>query len=598
MKTKRLLTTCSFLVFIWILSFAEKPFAIRGVLPWHNFLSGPSTWDETDYRQYLDKCQAAGINFIGFHNYTGGGERYAPYVEPMIKISYKGIIPEAYFDHSLSARWGYLPMKVSDFAYETNQLFPLPPNAVREAFGSKGAVTSVFAEDHYQSAQSLMKNVLTMAHERGIKMAMGFEFGVIPPEYFSLNDGIESFFWPGQMNMIPNPTHQTSIEIHQAAIDNILDTYPDIDYIWLWLNEHSFMQVSMDAVTKSRTFGKLFEEKKIFFPESEKEEEKFVGVWAYEYIRLTHDYLKKRNSTAKLIIGGWGGGNQLPALMRGLDKILPKEIVFSCLNPGLGQERQPAFLSEIAKNRETWAIPWLEGDHQLWHFQPRVNSMKEQVKYAYEQQLQGVVAIHWRTEEVRFNFNTFAQTARNPEDKRTVEQLYTEYLSAEIGEDAAHEISPLLAKMDKENIQKGVLSMEYFMLNPRWGLMTADNLTLHKEIVSTCEKHISILSGSKKKLLQRLSDMFLFEILLHDAQTAMQQAYEIRQSEVETGKSHTQEEYKRGLAALESAPVEKMFVVFARKVNSKGELGVLSSLNQKFYSEHMRLKRYLEDRIQ
>ena len=181
MKTKRLLTTCSFLVFIWILSFAEKPFAIRGVLPWHNFLSGPSTWDETDYRQYLDKCQAAGINFIGFHNYTGGGERYAPYVEPMIKISYKGITPEAYFDHSLSARWGYLPMKVSDFAYETNQLFPLPPNAVREAFGSKGAVTSVFAEDHYQSAQSLMKNVLTMAHERGIKMAMGFEFGVIPP---------------------------------------------------------------------------------------------------------------------------------------------------------------------------------------------------------------------------------------------------------------------------------------------------------------------------------------------------------------------------------------------------------------------------------
>ena len=30
-----------------------------------------------------------------------------------------------------------------------------------------------------------MRDVLSMAHERGIRMAMGFEFGVIPPEYFS-----------------------------------------------------------------------------------------------------------------------------------------------------------------------------------------------------------------------------------------------------------------------------------------------------------------------------------------------------------------------------------------------------------------------------
>ena len=30
------------------------------------------------------------------------------------------------------------------------------------------------------------------------------------------------------------------------------------------------------------------------------------------------------------------------------------------------------FMARIAKNREVWAIPWLEGDRQLWHLQPRV----------------------------------------------------------------------------------------------------------------------------------------------------------------------------------------------------------------------------------
>ena len=68
---------------------AQDKFNIRGVLPWHNFLSGPTSWNLSDYRIYLDECRKNGINFIGFHNYTGGGERYATYVEPMIKIEYK-----------------------------------------------------------------------------------------------------------------------------------------------------------------------------------------------------------------------------------------------------------------------------------------------------------------------------------------------------------------------------------------------------------------------------------------------------------------------------------------------------------------------------
>ncbi|QEC43208.1 hypothetical protein FSB84_16450 [Pseudobacter ginsenosidimutans] len=83
-------------------------FTIRGVLPWHNFLSGPSAWNLEDYRQYLDTCAKAGINFIGFHNYTGGGERYATYVEPMIKMQYRGLTPAASFDNSLTARWGII----------------------------------------------------------------------------------------------------------------------------------------------------------------------------------------------------------------------------------------------------------------------------------------------------------------------------------------------------------------------------------------------------------------------------------------------------------------------------------------------------------
>ena len=46
---------------------AHSPFVVRGTLPWHNFLSGPTAWDEEDYERYLDRMQALSLNYITFH---------------------------------------------------------------------------------------------------------------------------------------------------------------------------------------------------------------------------------------------------------------------------------------------------------------------------------------------------------------------------------------------------------------------------------------------------------------------------------------------------------------------------------------------------
>lgn len=193
----------------------------------------------------------------------------------MIKIEYKNILPQACFDNSLTARWGYLPMAVKDFAYDTGKAFHLPAGA--EAFGNDGSVTSYSPREHYEKAQGLMRDVLKMAHERGIRMAMGFEFGVIPPEYFSLNVAGDCFYWPGESNMIPNPKSQIAAEIHYAAIDDILKAYPDIDYIWMWLNEHSFMGVDTQKALRNAPFARAYRENESFFEEAADSSARFVG---------------------------------------------------------------------------------------------------------------------------------------------------------------------------------------------------------------------------------------------------------------------------------------------------------------------------------
>jgi hypothetical protein len=55
---------------------------------------------------------------------------------------------------------------------------------ISEAFGADCSVESNSKEEHYQKTQQLMQNVVKLTHECGIQVAIGFEFGVHPLEYF------------------------------------------------------------------------------------------------------------------------------------------------------------------------------------------------------------------------------------------------------------------------------------------------------------------------------------------------------------------------------------------------------------------------------
>lgn len=414
--------------------------AVRGTLPWHNFLSGPSAWNEEDYRSYLDGLAARKLNFIGFHCYTGGAERYAPYVEPIIRIRYRDVVPDATLDTSLTARWGYRPLAVRDFAFDTSKLFELP-NGVT-AFGARCAVTARSKEEHYRLAHDLMRKVLGMAHERGIRMAIGFEFGIHPPELASIVPPGSRI--PGAM--LPDPTHPANIEILYSALDDILREYRGLDYVWLWLHEHT-MCIGQSQL--AGRFGDLYRREGKHFADAKDEGAVFSGVWSLAHLRHAHAYLARRAPKVRLIVGGWGGGPQLPPVLRGLDRALPRDVIFTCLNPGLGSRAHIPVLGEIAKHREVWSIPWLEGDGALWHLQPRVSLMFDQVKAAQQDGLAGVLGIHWRTEEIRGNLDAFARAAAGLRHVASVEDFYREDCLRQHGPESAKELAPLLARMDR-----------------------------------------------------------------------------------------------------------------------------------------------------
>lgn len=598
MHMKKVYCCLAILLFFKVNSRAqeEDSFQIRGVLPWHNFLSGPSAWNEKDYAEYLDNCARQGINFIGFHNYTGGGERYAPYVEPMIKISYKNILPAACFDNSLTARWGYCPLKVSDFAFGTGKVFKIPVGAT--AFGADCSVLSKSVYDQYAASQRLMKKVVQMAHSRNLQVAMGFEFGVLPQEFYSLNNGFGAFYWPGEANMVPNPAHPLSIKLLYATIDNILETYPGIDWIWLWLNEHSFMGVEPGRALRDPLFNKLYQKDSSLFLEAARDEKaKFIGVWSLQYIRLAMEYIKEKAPKVKLLIGGWGGGNQLPLILKGLDRGLPKDIVFSCLNPELGQAPQPAFMADIARNRKVIAVPWLEGDHQLWHYQPRVQLMRDHVKLAGQQQLNGVIAIHWRTKETELNFKTFAHFAKHPDNTISTSVLYRDFLTTTCGKIAADKLTELFTEMDTARYRQGISSPEYFGYTPKWGRMNETCIGKTKTIISYIDEVLASESNPVyRKNIEWYRQTFVFELLLDEAGRCMEPAFILENKYLQFGKNAVDSvALINALVLFKKTPIEQLFKTFESKVASRGELGELSSLNQKLWMEYLLLQSFLKE---
>ena len=576
---------------------APAGFAIRGVLPWHNFLSGPTSWNLGEYERYLDDCQQKRINFIGFHNHTGGGQRYVTYVEPMIRIAYKNILPGAYLDNSLTARWGYEPLAVKDFAFGTSGLY----GTGATAFGADCSVLSDGTDEHYRLSQEMMRKVMAMARVRGMQTAMGFEFGVHPPEFFSLME--EGAYWEGTGSMIANPAHYQSVEILYATIDNILEAYPDVDWIWLWLNEHSFFGFDADVAFTNPAFKSLYEKNGALFDgPGVTMGQKLTGVWALEYIRLAYEYLHSVAPGKRMLIGGWGGSNQLPAILKGLDKGLPEDIVFSCLNPGLGEYPQPAFIAAIAAHRKFWSIPWLEGDHQLWHQQPRVRVMREQVQQARAMKHDGVVAIHWRTEETKVNFEAFARYASDPSDTTTVSDMYRGYLRRECGPRAAEELTESFTRFDEEGWLRGTGSPEYFIYTPEWGRL--DPAT--RDRIAQLLARIDTVRGQTADTLHRAKLAWFaadlrFTLLLDVVGRKLEPAALLRKQLLTGAASDASEiagSLRRAQKSLAEAPLEDLFRVYASRVRSRGELGVLSSMNQKLYNEYRELMKFIAGRLQ
>ncbi len=582
----------------WMLLFtfssvlAQEAFKIRGTLPWHNFLCGPTGWNEEDYEHYLDRLAEMDMNFIGFHCYTGGPTVHALYVEPLVKVSYLGETPVATFDRTDVARWGNRSMLLDEFPENARKALGCAPDA--QVYGPENSLSASDKEAHYQNARDLFSKVIDMAHARGIRVALGFELGVYPLDIQQL------ISWQRRR---ADPTDPIHIRILHNTIDYILESYPDLDYIWLWQHE----LVQMERVNMSPAFRKEFDEKKGYFEKSGDEKLIYDGVWAAAYIQKAYDYIQRKAPEKQIIIGGWGAEFQINAIFDGLNILLPKDIIFTALNPKQGQEPHTQIMTQIAKDRNVWAVPWLEADYRLWYYIPRIALMKDQVVKAWADQLDGVVALHWRTEETRLNMASFNFYGTNPQSQVSPSELIQKELTDFIGKNAAAAVAPLITELenfetleslDAEFNLPSPVSPIYWPYESNWCRQKEGYREINRQIIQVLENQVRKSNNKEHTAnMQWLSANFETSFLLEQITDVFFQINALKEQWLAGSINHDKDFQKKiseAQALLESVPLEKLEATYASRIRSQGEKGVYCSMVRRIWPMYNDLKDFID----
>jgi hypothetical protein len=344
------------------LSVSKTPaFAVRGSLPWFNFLNSPTTWELADYQWFFDQLTHMRCNFVGFHVYDH---------EPFAAYEFEGrLIGGEPLLNTTASVWGTHPMATSAFYAGTGEYFD------NDAFGASSSSIADRAES-IRAAKETLRQALTYAKGRGLNVCLGFEI---------TGDPLEA-------------STQTRFE---ARLKALLADYPMLDYVWLWESES--MGVDPGGEPALRT---------PFNTVAQRWSDAFRGVNGFdrqaEGVRLTlfglHAYrvLEALRPDVRLAMSGWGGDEWLHCsdFYPGMDKLLPEDVVFSALDNIDVTPQVSAVYGQLAPNRQRWPIVWFEFDGDQWMPQPNLEDIAGACRDALDKGAQGLLGIHWRTRDV------------------------------------------------------------------------------------------------------------------------------------------------------------------------------------------------------
>jgi hypothetical protein len=410
-------------------------FAIRGILPFHDFPEGPDWWNEDDYKAVCSQLPKLKMNFFGLHTYPEGGVGPEPlvWIGPEGDIHDNGTVKNAYPSRHFTTgngTWGYTRRRTSTYSYRLGDLFE------DDTYGTSymRGIDAWPADDQqevslFNGCGDFFRNVFTHARDLGIKTCVGTETPLVVPQ--KVKTRLISH------GNAPDDSVTTQL-LYRGMFEWVKKNYP-IDYYWLWTPEDwTWRENTAEELTRTRMD-----------------------------LLAAHRAAAEANVPFTLATCGWVLG---PTNDRSyFDQILPKSWPMSCINRYVGFEPIDAGFTR-SKGRPLWAIPWLEDDPALLIPQLWAGRMRRDAIDAAAYGCTGLIGIHWRTRILSPNVAALASAAWeqpwNPclgikasfesaeERKRTmnldypVGDFYLDWATWTFGGESAQAVAAIFEKLD------------------------------------------------------------------------------------------------------------------------------------------------------
>lgn len=382
-------------------------FALRGNLPFHNFLAGPDFWSTADYKSFLTQQAKMGMNFFGLHHYPERGEPSSlEGPEPHVWIGHKqdlnddGTIKEggAYATswattyRSSRNSWSGTPVKTTDFSDGANKLFAYEEMA-SDAMGFQKPGTAAERATVFNNVGHLLKDAFSHARSLGIKTAIGIEsplafepgnrkknregdyahiitkdwIRTCPPYVRDRMRYVHGFAIPksrGAQNEL------FAKALYEGMFTRIMRTHP-LDYFWIWTyecwsyNGHKPSREQIEAIADD--------------------------------FKYAHQVMTQMKTPFKLATFGWkvgssgGDGKELE-----FHDDLPKSVPFGTL-----WDNAQGMWAVLPKGRKGWSSCWYEEDWGLIQPQLRSLGVYGEVSHGLRNGgVQALIAKHWRIQSV------------------------------------------------------------------------------------------------------------------------------------------------------------------------------------------------------
>jgi len=328
---------------------ASPRFAVRGLLPWPDFLNCISVFNEEDFKAYFAAMLRMRFNMFGMHVYTQNDP--GPLAESYLSFDFAGSGHRSALEDTTTTSWGYLPQRTSTFKMGAAQFFD------SETFGSDATRLGTDTWDIAIRTTTMLRAAFDFAGDLGIRTGIGFEpyqnpaeiVRALPPEALSYPNGfMES---------------STAHDLLDRRLGDLLERYPMVEHIWLWQDENANWESRSKNIPLSTT--------------------PFVQA---------HDFLRRHAPEKRLVLAGWGG---VTRNFESLHQRLPEDIVFAALSDSLGWDPINDAFGKLG-SRERWPIPWIEDDPSMWFPQFRASRFQTDMKRAQDFGCQGMLGIHWR----------------------------------------------------------------------------------------------------------------------------------------------------------------------------------------------------------